>query len=68
MTELIFVVQEAAEGGYTARAIGESIFTKADSLNALHEMVRDAARCHVDESELPKLIRLHHVRDEVIGA
>ena len=30
MTELVFVVEEAPEGGYTARAVGESIFTEAD--------------------------------------
>lgn len=31
MTEIIFVVEEAPEGGYSARAIGESIFTQADT-------------------------------------
>ncbi|MBM3746751.1 MAG: 2-oxoisovalerate dehydrogenase, partial [Acidobacteria bacterium] len=45
MTEVIFLVEEAPEGGYTARALGESIFTEADSLEGLHEQVRDAVQC-----------------------
>ncbi len=66
MTELIFLVEEAPEGGYTARALGESIFTEADSLEQLPEQVRDAVRCHYEEGKAPKVVRLHHVREEVI--
>ncbi|TAL51434.1 MAG: 2-oxoisovalerate dehydrogenase, partial [Chitinophagaceae bacterium] len=29
MNEIIFLVEEAVEGGLTARALGESIFTEA---------------------------------------
>ncbi len=68
MNELIFVVEEAPEGGFTARALGESIFTEAANLAELHKQVRDAVRCHFDESHRPKLIRLHFVREEVIPA
>jgi len=68
MSEIVFVVEEAPEGGFVARAIGESIFTEADSLPQLHVAVRDAVRCHYDEADAPKLIRLHFVRDEVIAA
>ena len=46
MEELIFLVEEAPEGGYTARAPGASIFTEADDMDGLREMVRDAVRCH----------------------
>ncbi len=67
LTELIFMVEEAPEGGYMARALGESIFTEADNLASLHEQVRDAARCHFDEGQQPKIIRLHFVREEVIA-
>jgi hypothetical protein len=45
-SEMIFSVEEAAEGGYIARAIGHSIFTEADDLEALREALRDAVRCH----------------------
>ena len=66
MEELIFIVEEAPEGGYTARALGQSIFTEADDLQELHGMIRDAVECHF-EHERPKIIRLHHVRDEVLS-
>jgi len=66
--EIIFTVEEAPEGGYTARALGESIFTEADDLPSLHEMVRDAVQCHFDEGKRPQIIRLHFVREEVIAA
>ncbi len=49
MNELIFLVEEAPEGGYTARALGQSIFTEADDLPTLEENVRDAVRCHFEE-------------------
>jgi hypothetical protein len=68
MEELIFLVEDAAEGGYTARALGASIFTEADDLDSLREQVRDAARCHFDEGQGPRVIRLHFVREEVIAA
>jgi hypothetical protein len=67
MDELIFVVEEAAEGGYVARALGHSIFTEADDLGGLHEQVKDAVQCHFDEGQRPRLIRLHFVRDEVLA-
>lgn len=68
MVEIIFVVEEAPEGGYSARAVGESIFTQAESVAELHDRVRDAIHCHFDPGTAPKLIRLHFVRDEVIAA
>lgn len=68
MSEIIFIVEEAPEGGLLARALGESIFTQAESLQELHAQVRDAVRCHFPEGAAPKLIRLHFVRDEVISA
>lgn len=67
MNEVIFLVEEAPEGGYTARALGVSIFTEADTLAALHDKVRDAVRCHFDEGQHPQVVRLHHVREEVIA-
>jgi hypothetical protein len=68
MDELIFLVEEAPEGGFTARSLGESIFTEADDLDGLREMVRDAVRCHFDEGQGPRVIRLHFVREEVFAA
>lgn len=66
-SELVFVVEVASEGGYLARALGESIITEADDLDALREMVRDAIACHFDEDERPRVVRLHHVHDELLA-
>ena len=68
MNEVIFLVEEAPEGGYTARALEASIFTEADTLAELHAQVRDAVRCHLEAGKAPKVIRLHFVREEVISA
>ena len=51
MNEIIFLIEEAGEGGFTARALGESIFTEADTLDALRQQVRDAVNCHFDEGK-----------------
>lgn len=67
MNELIFLVEEAAEGGFNARALGESIFTQADTELELHAMIRDAVLCHFDEGKAPKILRLHFVREEVLA-
>jgi hypothetical protein len=68
MNEIIFLVEDASEGRYTARALGESIFTKADDLASLHQQVRDAVHCHFDEGKALEMILLHFVRKEVIQA
>ena len=68
MNEVIFMVEETSEGGFTARALSESIFTEADSREELREAVRDAVRCHFNESTAPAMIRLHYVREEVIAS
>ena len=67
MDEIIFLIEEAVEGGFTARALGESIFTEAETLDTLRQQVRDAVNCHFDEGTAPKVIRLHFVRDEVLA-
>jgi hypothetical protein len=65
--EIIFLVEEdEIDGGYTARSLGYSIFTEAENLSELKAMVQDAVRCHFDEPEMPSIIRLHFVKDEVI--
>lgn len=68
MSEIIFIVEESPEGGYTARALGESIHTQVETAEALHAAVQDAVRCHFDPGQGPRMIRLHFVRNEVIAA
>lgn len=67
MSEIIFVIEEADEGGYIAKALGASIFTEGDSLEELRANIRDAVRCHFDNEQIPKMIRLHFVRDELMA-
>jgi hypothetical protein len=67
MSELIFLVEEAPEGGFTARALGESIFAEADSIADLHAQVRDAIQCHFEDGKAPKVVRLHFVREDLIA-
>lgn len=67
MSEIIFVVEEAPEGGFVARSLGEAIFTEADDLDHLQTNIRDAVRCHFEEDRAPRVIRLHFVREQVIG-
>jgi len=68
MNEIFFLVEEALEGGYTAKAIGESIFTEGDDMDELKANIREAVQCHFDEGTAPKIIRLHLVKEEVISA
>lgn len=68
MHEITFLVEEADEGGYIARAVNESIFTEADTLEDLRRNVREAVECHFEDATVPKVIRLHIVREEIITA
>lgn len=65
--EVIFLVEEAPEGGYTARALRHSIFTEGENLDEIRAAVRDAVRCHFEDKDMPLMIRLHIVKDEVMA-
>ena len=67
MSEIHFIVEEAAEGGYIARAVGEDIFTEADDRPGLHTQVRDAVRCHFNDDKRPAMIRLHITREMALA-
>jgi len=64
--EIFFIVEESPDGGYTARALGESIFTEGDTIEDIKEAIKDAVKCHFEEEDLPKIIRIHFVKDEVL--
>jgi len=66
-TEVIFLVEEAPEGGFAARALGHSIFTEADTWDELRRAIRDAVNCHFEPEQVPPVIRIHHVREEVLS-
>jgi predicted RNase H-like HicB family nuclease len=71
MEEIIFEVREdEVDGGFVAIALGHAIATQGDTLEELRSMVRDAVHCHFGDGEMgemPKIIRLHFVRDEALA-
>jgi len=67
MSEIIFLIEESAEGGYSARAMEHSIFTDADSIEDIKKNIKDAVKCHFADDDLPKLVRMHFVKDEVFA-
>jgi hypothetical protein len=67
MAEILFVVEEAPEGGFTAHALGYSIYTEADTWEELKTGVQDAVQCHLEENGKPRVIRLHYLREEVLA-
>jgi predicted RNase H-like HicB family nuclease len=65
--ELIFEIRDAEEGGFYARALGESIFTQADSWEELRSNVLEAVLLHFEDSaSRPRLVQMHYVKDELI--
>lgn len=68
MNEIFFLVKESPEGGFEAEALGQAIFTEADTVDELRQQVKDAVNCHFEEKDRPAIIRLHFVREEVIAA
>ncbi|HUA92875.1 MAG TPA: hypothetical protein VL991_09925 [Terracidiphilus sp.] len=67
MTEIIFEVTQDTDGGYSAEALGESIFTQADTWDELKTNVREAVQAFYFDSTPPASIRLRLVRDEVLA-
>ncbi len=71
MIEIIFEVREnEVDGGYVAAALGHAIATQGETLEELRQMVRDAVNCHFGDGAagpMPKIIRLHFVRDESLA-
>lgn len=66
MNEIIFLNEEALGGGYTAKAIGEDIFTEGHTLEEIKRNIKEAVECHFEDDKRPKLIRLRLIKEEVI--
>ena len=67
MSEIVFLVEEAPEGGFTAKSLGYSIYTEADNWEELKIAINDAISCYFDEAQKPKFVRLHFLKEEVIA-
>ena len=66
--EMIFMVEEDLDGGYTARALGYSIFTEAETLEELKKNIKNALECHFEKKEdIPPVVILHIVREETLA-
>ena len=67
MSELIFEVRDAEEGGFHARALGQAIFTQGETWIDLKANVLEALDVYFDDAAaLPKLVQLHYVKDELM--
>ncbi len=62
MTELLFLIEADPAGGYTARALGGDVFLEADTLDALHEQIRDFVYIDAHEVETPESISMEVIR------
>ncbi len=67
MNEIVFLIAQDADGGFTAEALGESIFTEANNWDELRSNVREAVQAFYFDSTPPATIRLRLVRDEVLA-
>jgi hypothetical protein len=67
MDELVFEVTQEGDGGFVAEALGESIFTQADTWTELRAHVREAVTAFYFDRPAPKRVRLHLVRDEMLA-
>ena len=60
MNEIIFIVEEDVESGYTAKTLGYSIFTQGETIEELKENIKDVLECHFEnKSDIPPVVRLH---------
>ena len=65
MNEIIFKIEEDIESGYTARALGYSIFTEGETMEELRNNIKDALECYFEnKSDIPPVVRLHQVKEE----
>lgn len=68
MEEIFFLVKEDEFGGFTAKAIGYSIFTEAETVSELRLNIKEALECHFDiPNQMPKIANLHFVKDEILS-
>ena len=56
MEEVIFIVEDSEEGGYTAKGLGVSIFTQGNTYDALKKAVIESVHCHF-EDDVKRTIR-----------
>jgi len=65
MSEVIFIAEEATEGGLTA-SVSVHHLRKTETVAELQALVRDAVRCHLAKAEMRKP-SVSLVADELIS-
>ncbi len=58
MDEITFITEVDPDCGFRARAVGQSVFAQGATLDAIQAAVLDAVKCHFEESDVPRIIRL----------
>ena len=70
MEEITIRVERCEESGWLVATWdapeGGGITTQGKDLRDLQEQIEDAVRCHFDEGQAPRRIRLHFVSDPVL--
>lgn len=64
--EIIFMVEESVDGGYEARAAGFPIFTEGKTIDEVKSNIIEAVQSHFDEKDMPSLINIRFLKEEVI--
>ena len=67
MQELVFEVTQETDGGYTAEALGEAIFTQGNTWDDLRRNVAAAVEAYYFDAEKPARVRLRLIRDEMLA-
>jgi predicted RNase H-like HicB family nuclease len=67
MDEIVFEVTQEADGGYVAECLTVDIVTQGNSWEEVRKNVQEAASAYFfGQPQKPSMIRLHHVRNEVL--
>jgi Zn ribbon nucleic-acid-binding protein len=65
--EIIFIAEEdEIEGGFIAKALDFSIITEGETWEELKSNVIEAVKCHFEENNRPKIIRILLKKEEVL--
>ena len=65
--EIIFLIEESLDAGFEAKAVGYPIFTEGENEAEIRKNIREAVRCHFEESDLPSFINIRFLREEQIA-
>jgi predicted RNase H-like HicB family nuclease len=65
--EIVFSVTQEADGGFVAECLSHDIFTQGDSWETMRANVLEAVAGYFFDQPRPTAVRLHLVRDEVLG-